>query len=91
VLKLFAVLALAGALCACSAAQVSTAQTDVASVTAALNSACADVTSVPVLASVQVYVTAACVGGEATAAIVSKALSDPTTVAWVESLKAPAS
>lgn len=90
------------ALTACSSAQVasgvSKAQTDTASLQTSLNAACATIAAVegtanafgasviPQATVIEGYAAGACLAGQATAAIVSAAVNDPTTVAWVENL-----
>ena len=100
--NVLAISAFLAILTACSAPQVAssvtTVQSDAAKVQTALNSACTDVSAaeaavgvlgaVPAVNNVEAYANSACVAGQATAAIVSAALNDPTTVAWVEQLAA---
>jgi hypothetical protein len=96
--KLLASVAVAAMLVGCSSAQVSTGATDVGTVATAVQTACTTVNTtataigasplalIPQVAGVIPYVTAACGTAEAVAAMVSKAVSDPTTVAWITNL-----
>lgn len=94
--KLFLVAALAVGLAACSSAQVQTAQNDVTTVTAALNTACVAVQAaesavgvvgaLPAVNNIEAYANSACSVGQATSVIIGKAINDPSTVAWVENL-----
>ena len=88
--------ALAAILSACSAPQVAQVQTDVAKVTTALNTACADVQAaegvvgiagaLPAINNLEAYANSACTVAGATSEIVTKAVNDPTTIAWVQNL-----
>jgi len=87
-------------LTACSTAQVQTGTTDVATVASDVQTACTAVNAtaaavqasplamVPQVASVLPYVTGSCGTAAAVAAMVSKAVTDPTTVAWINGLNA---
>ncbi len=97
-LNIAVVLSLALLACACTPAQIQTAQTDVTAVQAGLAGACADVAQaeamantfgvalVPQAATIEGFIGGSCVAGQATAALVSKAVNDPSTVAWTENL-----
>jgi hypothetical protein len=82
----------------CTDAQVAAVQVDVGKVQVALNSACADVAQaeamanafgvamIPQAATIEGFIGGSCVAGQATAALVAKAINDPATVAWTEGL-----
>lgn len=82
----------------CTQPQIQQASQDAATVQAALNQGCAayaavvtDVNAFGVGATPQGSViegfgAGACIGGQATAALVQKALSDPTTQTWLANL-----
>lgn len=72
---------------------------DQAKISTAIETACTDVTSAaalaapfaagsPSLASVLTFATASCGSADAVAALATKAVNDPTTVAWAENLAA---
>lgn len=98
--KIITTAAFALGLGACSNAQISAVETGVTNVQTALNSACADVASaeavvnatplgaMPQAQVIEGYASGACVAGVATADIVAKEVSDPTTLAWIENLAA---
>lgn len=78
---------------------VATVQRDQASVQADLDKACADVAAAETLANlvppvaalpqaqtIEGFIAGSCIAGQATAALVTKAVTDPTTVAWTENL-----
>jgi len=83
-------------LASCSATQLATVQNDSTVISSAISAACTDVTAasnlaapfvaVPAIAVVLSYATASCSGATAIAALVTKAVNDPTTVAWAENL-----
>jgi len=85
-------------LAACSPAQLQTASTDAAKVQTALNQGCATyaqtaaiVNATPVgitpqAQTIEGFASGACVGAQATDILVQKALSDPTTQAWLANL-----
>ena len=93
-------LALAATLGACTAAQLATFQTDEAKVAAAIQTGCSAANAaaavaapfavVPQVAGVLTFISAGCGTAEAVAALTSKALADPTTIAWLEKLRADA-
>lgn len=87
------------ALASCSPAQVQQAQQDQAAIQATLNAGCAayqatqaavnatGVGILPAAQTIETYASGACFGATATASLVTKALSDPGTIQWLESLK----
>jgi hypothetical protein len=85
-------------LAACSAEEVAKVQGGQAAVQAAISGACADVNAanalaapfsiIPQVGAIMDYGTAACGGATAVAALVTKAVNDPTTVAWTQNLAA---
>lgn len=89
-------LGLATVLSACSAPQVAQVQNGQATVAAAIQTACGDVnaaaalaapfSAIPQVGAILDYATASCVGANAVAALVTKAINDPTTIAWTENL-----
>lgn len=92
-------LPLAFTLVSCSPAQVQQAQQDQAAIQATLNAGCAayqatqaainatGVGILPAAQTIETYASGACFGATATASLVTKALADPATVQWLESLK----
>jgi hypothetical protein len=87
-------LALAG--CAVTPTDVTTAQTTQAKIASAVTGACADANAaaalaapfavVPQVAGVLTFITAGCAGAGAVAALTTKAVNDPSTIAWAEGL-----
>ena len=94
--RLLASVAIAGGLVACTAAQVATANLDLATAQTVVASVCKDVlaanavaaplAAVPQVGAIMDYGTAACGTEEAVAALVQKAMADPTTIPWAETL-----
>jgi hypothetical protein len=82
----------------CTADQVASVQANQAKVQAAIQSACADVNSaaalaapfsaIPQIGAILDYATASCATANAMAALTSKAVNDPATVAWAQNLAA---
>lgn len=85
-------------LSACSTSQQTTAESDITNVANSVQAACTTVNAtasvignsplslVPQVAGVLPYVTASCGTAAAISAMVAKAASDPTTVAWIQNL-----
>ncbi len=96
--KLILAAALLTSLGACTAAQVKQAQLDQATAQAKITAVCADVTgaatlaapfsAIPQVAALLTYANASCGTATAVSALVTKAMNDPTTVAWAEALAA---
>lgn len=94
--RLLASAALAGFLMSCTAAQVATATLDLATAQTAVASVCKDVlaanamaaplAAVPQVGAIMDYGTAACGTETAVAALVAKAMADPSTITWAETL-----
>ena len=86
------------ALGACNANQLATAESDIAKVSAAVSTACADVNAaaalaapfgaIPQVGAILTFATASCVGANAVSGMVAKAAADPATVAWLQNLAA---
>lgn len=83
-------------LAACTPQQVATVQTDQAKIEAAIVEGCgvvnaaaaaaAPFAAVPQVGAILTFATASCATGSAVAGMVTKAVNDPSTVAWVQRL-----
>lgn len=86
--------ALAG--CSITPADVTTAQATQAKIASAVTGACADANAaaalaapfaaVPQVAGVLTFIEAGCATADAVAALTTKAVNDPSTIAWAEGL-----
>jgi hypothetical protein len=80
----------------CSQQQVAQVQTTQTDVQAAVQTACTDVnaaaalaapfSAIPEVGGALVYATASCATADAVAAMATKAVDDPTTIAWLDNL-----
>ncbi len=84
-------------LAACTPDQITGAQDTQAKIANAIGVGCAAVnnaatlaapfSAVPQVGAILLYANASCADAGAVSALVSKAIADPTTIAWVEKLK----